>query len=478
MYCIYTVLRTYIVWMGEYYQVRISCKFYCFPLIIQYSFRMKAQEKKQKSATPRFADPSRGESGKNPIEQTPLNPPLSGGHSKIAILHDAFLYRGGGERLVTLMAKSLDADLITGFFSEGSFDPRELGFEGRMIALGAPIFAKGFRHMFLKWRFFWKARILREYDTVIFSGDCLGALEHVRKDAEKIYYCHTPPRYLYDMRERYLRGLPFLARPIFHGAFLLFAFLYERNLQKFDHIITNSKNVQKRLKDFTGYDSEIVYPPTDVRRFSPNVSIPLTRGTQGVCWDTTETNPPTPLIRGASWTTFLPTAYFLSFARLSPPKRVDLIVDAFLQMPEENLIFCYGKNDPMKEVILKKIEWKKNIIALESPNDTELISLIQNATATIYIPVDEDFGMSPVESMACGTPVIGVDEWGLRETVIDGKTGKLIEIMDYELWMMNLKQVIQETQKEEWGIMKDYCIARAKDFSLDTFEIKLRKLLI
>ncbi len=88
---------------------------------------------------------------------------------KIAILHDAFLYRGGGERLVTLMAKSLDADLIAGFFSEGSFDPRELGFDGKMIPLGKPVFAKGIRHMILKWRFFWNARILREYDIVIFS---------------------------------------------------------------------------------------------------------------------------------------------------------------------------------------------------------------------------------------------------------------------------------------------------------------------
>lgn len=89
--------------------------------------------------------------------------------SKIAILHDAFLYLGGGERLVTLMAKSLDADLITGFFSEGSFDPRELGFEGRMIALGKPIFAKGMRHEVLKYRFEKKTKFLSEYNTVILS---------------------------------------------------------------------------------------------------------------------------------------------------------------------------------------------------------------------------------------------------------------------------------------------------------------------
>ena len=79
--------------------------------------------------------------------ETKILPPsgtsfTEGGFPKIAILHDAFLYRGGGERLVTLMAKALDADLVSGFFSEGSFDPRELGFSGKMIALGKPVFAK------------------------------------------------------------------------------------------------------------------------------------------------------------------------------------------------------------------------------------------------------------------------------------------------------------------------------------------------
>jgi len=187
---------------------------------------------------------------------------------RIAVLHDSFLYRGGGERLVTLMAKSLGADLISGFFSEGSFDPRELGFEGKMIALGKPVFAKGIRHMILKWRFFWKARILRDYDIVIFSGDCLGAIRHVRSDAKKFYYCHTPPRYLYDFRTRYIATLPLVVRPIFHIAFTFFAHIYEKNLKQFDRIFTNSGNVQKRLLDFTGFNSEIIYPPTDLGRFS------------------------------------------------------------------------------------------------------------------------------------------------------------------------------------------------------------------
>jgi hypothetical protein len=70
-------------------------------------------------------------------------------------------------------------------------------------------------------------------------------------------------------------------------------------------------------------------------------------------------------------------------------------------MPDKNLIFSYGKNDPMKSELLAKIQNVPNIRAIESPNDDLLLDLIRGAIATIYIPLDEDFGMSPVESMAC-----------------------------------------------------------------------------
>lgn len=128
----------------------------------------------------------------------------------------------------------------------------------------------------------------------------------------------------------------------------------------------------------------------------------------------------------------------------------------------------------MKDEILKKIVGQNNIRAIESPNDDDLISLIQGATATIYIPIDEDFGMSPVESMACGTPVIGVNEGWLRETIIQNKTGKLIEIVNDKLWIVNLKKVIQDTPDETWKSMKNDCILRSQDFSLEKFQEKLQ----
>lgn len=183
--------------------------------------------------------------------------------------------------------------------------------------------------MILKWRFFWSARILREYDIVIFSGDCLGALRHVRTDAQVYYYCHTPPRYLYDFRAKYLASFPSFLRPFFRAVFSYFARKYEQNLRKFDIIFTNSRNVEKRLRDFTGMDSEIIYPPIDTSFFVPSTHYP--------------TN------------THQPSNYFFSWARLSPPKRIGIIIDTFLSLPEQNLIFSYGKNDPLKGEILAKV---------------------------------------------------------------------------------------------------------------------------
>lgn len=210
-----------------------------------------------------------------------------------------------------------------------------------------------------------------------------------------------------------------------------------------DVIITNSKTVEKRLAHFTGYESEVIYPPTDTSRFAPH-----------------------------SLASKNPKNYFLSFARLSPPKRVDLIIDAFVRMPEQNLVLTYGQNDPLREQIIAKVRNYKNITAIESPTDDELISLIEWARATIYIPVEEDFGMSPVESMACGTPVIGANEWGLRETIIDGETGFLIETS-----VENIEKAVQKMTPELSESFREKCQSRARDFSLEKFVEKLHEVI-
>ncbi|MDD2566019.1 MAG: glycosyltransferase [Candidatus Gracilibacteria bacterium] len=383
---------------------------------------------------------------------------------KIAVFHDHFMYRGGGERLITLLAKALNADLISGFFDEGSLDPREVGFSGNIIEITKPgftffdkrsyqvekqkdrsflkgtsfILMKGLRHLALKIAILFQTKILREYDIVIFSGDGIGAVKNCKKDAKKIYYCHTPPRYLYDQKEVYLTKVPLILKPAYLLACYFFEKLYRRDFAKMDIILTNSKNVQARIKHFLGRDSQIVYPPVDISFFKP-----------------LETK----------------SDYYFSWARLTQIKRVDRIVEAFIQMPDKKLIISHGSNDPEKLNIAKMIAGHDNIKMVESPNDTELRRLISESIATIFIPVDEDFGMTPVESMACGVPVIGVNDGGVKEIVINGETGILISS---EARIEDIKKAVIEMDLAKSLSLKDNCIKRAKVFSLETFEEKIK----
>ncbi|MDD2871077.1 MAG: glycosyltransferase [Candidatus Gracilibacteria bacterium] len=359
--------------------------------------------------------------------------------NKTIILHDTFLYKGGGERLILMMAKSLDADLASGFFSKGSFDLRKEGFKGKMISVSSEIFKKGFRHIKLKWGFLFNTSFLKQYDTVIFSGDSISAVRNCRQDTKKIYYCHTPPRYLYDLKDVYYKKVPLVLKPFFNILTYIFKKMYEYDISKMDLILTNSINTKNRIKKFLGIDSVVLYPPVDLSQFKY-----INQGD-----------------------------YYLSFARLSHAKRVDKIVEAFKQMPDKKLIVIYGENDPQKNEIFDIAEGYKNIQFITLPGNVGFTDYIGKCIASIYIPVDEDFGMSPVESMSAGKPVLGVNEGGLKETIIDKKTGILIQDGT------DIDEIIKAVNYLSPDIclsMRDDCEKRAADFSLSNFEIKLNGL--
>jgi len=105
----------------------------------------------------------------------------------------------------------------------------------------------------------------------------------------------------------------------------------------------------------------------------------------------------------------------LSTARLDPLKRVDRIVEAFKRMPDKKLVVVSGGSE--EEKIRKAAAGADNIKVLGWVSESKLQELMGNCIATIYIPMDEDFGISPVESMAAGKPVIGVQEGGVLETI-------------------------------------------------------------
>lgn len=356
---------------------------------------------------------------------------------KTLILHDTFLYKWGGERLILMMWKALWADIASWFFHPNSFDLRKEWFKWKMIEVSSEIFKKWFRHIKLKLAFFFKTDFLKDYDTVIFSWDCISAVRNCKKDAKKIYYCHTPPRYLYDRYEWYYNKIPTLLKPAFIVAARFFRFLYEKDIKKFDLVLTNSENTKKRIKEFLNIEAEVLYPPVDLDEFKHLES----------------------------------EDYYLSFARLSEIKRVDRIVEAFKKMPNKKLKVIYGKNDPQKEDVLAIARGYDNIECLTLKDNSLLKEYIGKSIATIYIPVDEDFGMSPVESMACGKPVIWTNEWGLKESIIHNKTWVLISPMAK---VDELVDAVNFLSKEKSSEMKDDCINRAKDFSLEKFGEELK----
>jgi len=361
--------------------------------------------------------------------------------NKVIILHDTFLYKGGWERLILMMGKILGADIATGFFSKGSFDLRKEWFTWKMIEVSSEIFKKGFRHLKLKKDFMFGTKFLKEYNSVLFSWDSISAVRQIKnnKDIKKYYYCHTPPRYLYDLRPLYLQKVPFVIRPIFNILSFFFKKMYEYDISKIDIILTNSINTQKRIKNFLWLDSKVLYPPVNLKEF------------QYIAQED----------------------YYLSFARLSDAKRVDNIVKAFKQLPDKKLLVIYGENDPAKEYIFTLARWYKNITFITLPWNIWFTDYVGKCIATIYIPVDEDFGMSPVESMAAGKPVLWVNEWGLKETIIDKKTGVLIPA-----WaeVSDIMDAVNYLTPKKCLDMKWECEKRAEDFSLDKFEKKLKDL--
>ena len=305
------------------------------------------------------------------------------------------------------------------------------------VSVSSEVFKKWLRHIKLKLAFLFKTKFLKDYNTVIFSGDCISAVRNCRKDTKKIYYCHTPPRYLFDLRESYLKKVPLILRPIFDIISYIFKKMYKYDLSKIDLILTNSKNTQSRIQEFLWYNSTILYPPVDLEEFK-------------YLWQ---------------------EDYYLSFARLSDAKRVERIVKTFQSLPDKKLVIIYGENDPQKNMIFDMVKWYKNIEMVTLPWNIGFKEYVWKCIATLYIPIDEDFWMSPVESMSAGKPVIWVNDGWLKESIIDGETGILI---DKEARVEDLIDAIRVITPEKALEMRENCENRAKDFSLENFEKQLK----
>jgi len=349
---------------------------------------------------------------------------------KILIIHDRFMFRGGAERLILDMARGLDADICTGFWDEKSCFSKSDA-PHKLFVLGNPSQKTGLRYLKFQYLFFFKTELIKNYDLVIFSGNnCLSAAHNVRTGVKKIFYCHTPVRHAYDLKDYYLSQMPWWKKVIFSIAIPISRVVYKYGFNQMDVVIANSQNVQKRIKKYLHRDSKLIYAPIQTHKFK---------------W----------LSQGD---------YYLSFARVDKLKRVSDIARAFTFMPGKKLKVV-SNGDDIENV--KKIAFgHDNIEIIGWATDEELKKLVGNCIATLYTPIDEDFGMTPLESMSAGKPCIGVYDGGLKETIIDEKTGKFVPA---NYTVDDLVKAIQWLTPEQALKMRAECEAQAEKFSEEKF---------
>lgn len=348
---------------------------------------------------------------------------------RTAIFHDYFGAIGGGERVVLMLAKILDADIITTDTDAVS----QLRPEVPVISLGPTLKYRGFKQI-SAYRKFLRCDFSREYDFFLFSGNWAHYAAH--RHHPNMWYCHTPIRAFYDLYPLFLSRLDILSRQEFRVWSHYQRELDQRSVREVDTILTNSLNVQSRIRHTYSRDAEVIYPPVDTSRF-------YTTG------------------YGDFW---------LSVNRIYPEKRIELQVEAFRNMPDEKLVIAggYAPGDHASGYFKKlRQNLAPNVTLLGEVTEAELLRLYATCKGFLCTALDEDFGLTPLEAMASGKPVVAVDEGGFRETVTE-KTGLLVEpSMDI---IINAVKTVSRNPSS----YKEACRARAQEFDLEIFTRKIR----
>lgn len=216
-----------------------------------------------------------------------------------------------------------------------------------------------------------------KHEIILSSSHAVAKGVLTGPDQLHISYVHSPIRYAWDLQHQYLRevGLDkgiksYIARMLLHKIRLWDC----RTANGVDHFIANSQFIARRIKKVYGRDADVIYPPVDVNRFELN---------------------------------FNKEDYFFTASRLVPYKRIDLIVEAFSEMPNRKLVVI-GDGPEMQKI---KSKAKTNIEILGYQPDSVMQEYMRNAKAFVFA-AEEDFGIIPVEAQACGTPVIAFGKGG------------------------------------------------------------------
>lgn len=367
---------------------------------------------------------------------------------KIAIVHDYIKEYGGAERVLESLHNIYpDAPVFTTVYLPEFLGPHRSRFENWKIrtswAQYLPLRAKLISPLRLFAPLLFKSLDLSNFDVVIVSATgayspnsiTTRSYKDEKKKAIHISYVHTPPRYLYG----YETARDWKRNPIFRLIGLIVVHFLRivdfKSSQNVDYFIANSEEVKKRIQKFYRRDATVIYPPVEVKL--PNIKIE--KGN-----------------------------YYLAGGRIARAKHTDLIIDTFIKNGLPLKFFGKGFAG-FEEEIKKKIEGHSNIEFLGEVSDERKSMMMAGARGFIFASSFEDFGITPVEAMMGGTPVIAHRSGGPLETVIEGKTGIFFDNFSVE----SLNSAIKKFEKTKFnsGEIANY----AKKFGRERFEKEIKE---
>ncbi len=370
---------------------------------------------------------------------------------KIALVHELLTMRGGAERVLRILADLFpDAPIYTLLYDEkklGDWFPKE-----RVRTSSIKPFLRSYNHhLYLKqfpraveaWDF-------SQFDLVISTSSAFAHGIITNSNPKHLCYVHSPARYLWDrthdvMHEASKGPFGFLRKFYLQRVFHTLRIWDSEAADRPDKLLAASKAVQRRIELYWRRTSDVVTPPIDDFWLERPTPVPN----------------PIPACAPAGASVGRPHPYFLVVSSLVRYKRIDLAIQACTKLGKHLKIVGEGPDRKrLKKLAGPTVEfygWRQG---------DELKDLYASAIATIF-PGDEDFGLVPVESMACGTPVIAYRSGGALESIIEGNTGEFFD----EPTSDSLQEIIEKFEQKKYS--SAVCREQAKKFSKEKFIAEL-----
>ena len=355
---------------------------------------------------------------------------------KVALVHDWLTEMRGGEKCLEILCEMFpNADIYTLFCNSKKISN---------IILNHNIYTsylQRFPYLFDKYRYYLplfphaiQSFHLDQYDLVISSSHCVAKGVILSDNICHISYIHTPMRYMWDLFDQYFSNdssnkfVAYVAK-LMCPYFRYWDLNSNKNIYQ---ILCNSKNIQEKIKNFYCKESNVIYPPVNLNKFTPLKS-QINRKN-----------------------------YYLMVGAFAPNKNIPLAIQTFNRLGLSLKIIGTGQTENYcRSIACKNIQFLGNI-------NNDLISKLYCEARAFVFPGEDDFGITPLEALASGIPVIAYAAGGALETVTQ-ETGFFFN----EPTVESLSNAIISMEQKWQGFSSRACLNRAKLFSRERYRKKM-----